>query len=96
MTHTDIIRRAERLVADAEALHPGDRVRQAVALLGRRGAPSDAFEQAERDVAFDRVFRHMTDEEVQVWAISCLHQHVPAMAMGRMWRTGVQSLERAA
>jgi hypothetical protein len=96
MSHTRIVRAAEQLVADAQALHPTDRVKQCVHIIGRRGSWTDAFAQAERDVAFDRVFRDMTDEEVQVWANYCLHQDVPAMARGRMWRATHALTERAA
>jgi hypothetical protein len=96
MSHTRIVRAAEQLVADAQALHPTDRVKQCVFIIGRRGSWTDAFAQAERDVAFDRVFRDMTDEEVQVWANFCLHQDVPAMARGRMWRATHSLTERAA
>lgn len=92
MTHRKIMFAAEALVAAAEALHPGDRVKQCVHLLGRRGAPSDAFEQAERDVAFDRVFRAMTDAEATVWAMYCLHDEVPALSRGRAWRAETQHL----
>ena len=97
MSHTLIVRAAEKLVADAEALHPDDRVQQCVHIIGRRGSWTDAYAQAERDVAFDRIFRFMTDEEVQVWANYCLYQDVPAMARGRMWRaTAPMAQERAA
>jgi hypothetical protein len=96
MSHTRIVRAAEQLVADAQALHPADRVQQCVHIIGRRGSWTDAFAQAERDVAFDKVFRDMTDEEVQVWAHYCLHQDVPAMARGRMWRATHALTERAA
>lgn len=97
MSHSLVIRAAEQLVAEAEALHPDDKVQQCVYLIGRRGRWTDAYAQAQRDVAFDRVFRQMTDEEVQVWANYCLHEDVPAMSRGMMWRV-VQpmALERAA
>ena len=96
MTHQQIVRAAEALVADAEALHPNDRVKQCVHIIGRRGTWTDAFAAAERDVAFDRIFRDLTDEEVAVWANYCLHQDVPAMSQGRMWRATNAVLERAA
>ena len=96
MTHQQIVRVADAIVADAEGRHPNDRVQQCVFIIGRRGQQNDAYAQAQRDVAFDRVFRHLTDAEVQVWANYCLHEDVPEMALGRMWRTGVQSVERAA
>ena len=98
MTHQQIVRVAERLVAEAEALYPDDRVQQGIHLLGRRGSSRDAYAQAERDVAFDAVFRRMTDEEVAVWANYCLHTDVPAMARGRLWRAtnAPMAQERAA
>lgn len=98
MSHFVVMRAAEKLVAEAEALHPNDRVQQCVFILGRRGSWTDAYQQAQRDVAFDRVFRFLTDEEVAVWANYCLHKDVPAMAQGRMWRTlnAPMAQERAA
>jgi hypothetical protein len=100
MTHSDIMRAAARLVDDAEQQYPHDRVKQCVHIIGRRGALHDAFEQAERDVAFDRIFRLMTDEEAQVWAVYCLYDEVPAISRGMAWRTVKQPsavpLERAA
>jgi hypothetical protein len=98
MSHFVVMRAAERLVTEAEALHPNDRVKQCVYIIGRRGVWTDAYASAERDVAFDRVFRHMTDEETQIWAHYCLHQDVPAMARGRMWRatSAPMAQERAA
>jgi hypothetical protein len=80
------MRGARRLVSDAEALHPGDRVKQCIAIIGRRGSWTDAFAQAEQDVAFDHVFRRMTDEETQVWARYCNDVEVPAVSQGMMWR----------
>ena len=97
MTHQQIVRIAEAIVADAEAQHPNDRVKQCVFITGRRGQRNDAYAQAQRDVAFDRVFRDLTDEEVQVWANYCLHPDVPAMSQGRMWRAmNTPMMERAA
>ena len=96
MTHQQIVRVAEAIVADAEAWHPNDRVKQCVFIIGRRGQRNDAYAQAQRDVAFDRVFQHLTDEEVAVWANYCQHQDVPAMALGRMWRATNAVMERAA
>lgn len=96
MTHQQIVRIAEAIVADAKALHPNDRVKQCVFITGRRGQRNDAYAHAQRDVAFDRVFRFLTDEEVQVWANYCLHEDVPVMAQGRMWRAMNTPMERAA
>jgi len=98
MSHFVVMRGAERLVAEAEALHPNDRVKQCVEIIGRRGSWTDAYAEAQRDVAFDRIFRFLTDEEVQVWANYCLHKDVPAMALGRMWRAtnAPMAQERAA
>ncbi len=80
MTHTDIIRRAERLVAEAEALHQGDRVRQAVHIMTRPGHNADAYVCAVTDTAFCAVFNEMTDEETQVWAIWNLYDDVRPLA----------------
>ena len=96
MSHLAVMRAAEKLVADAEALHPNDRVQQCVFIIGRRGRWTDAYAAAERDVAFDRVFRFLTDEEVAAWANYCLHTDVPALALGRMWRILNAPTERAA
>lgn len=97
MSHSVVMRGAERLVAEAQALHPTDKVQQCVHIIGRRGTWTDAYAEAQRDVAFDRVFHFLTDEEVQVWANYCLHEDVPAMARGRMWRaTNATTMERAA
>ncbi len=97
MSHAVIMRAAEQLVTAAEALHPNDRVKQCVHLIGRRGSWADAYAEAQRDVAFDRVFRFLTDEEVTVWANYCLHDDVPAMSRSRMWRAmDTMAMERAA
>ena len=97
MTHSDIMRAAARLVDDAEQQYPHDRVKQCVHIIGRRGTWTDAFAAAERDVAFDRIFRDLTDEEVQIWSTYCLHKDVPAMARGMMWRAlNPNTMERAA
>ena len=96
MSHSKIMRAAEALVADAEALYPNDRVKQCVHIIGRRGQWTDAYAQAQRDVAFDRVFRFLTDEEVQVWANYCLHEEVPAISRSMMWGSAGISAKRAA
>jgi hypothetical protein len=97
MSHFVVMRGAEKLVAEAQALHPTDKVQQCVHIIGRRGSWTDAYAEAQRDVAFDRVFRFLSDEEVAVWANYCLHEDVPAMARGRMWRAAnATTMERAA
>jgi len=96
MSHVLVLRAAEQLVSAAQDMHPTDRVQQCVHIIGRRGAPNDAFAQAERDVAFDLVFRELSDEEVSVYANYCLHEDVPAMARARMWRATHALTERAA
>ena len=53
MSHHLVIRAAEKLVAEAEALHPNDRVKQCTHLVGRRGRWTNAYALAENDVAFD-------------------------------------------
>ena len=97
MSHSLVIRAAEQLVAEAEALHPDDRVKQCTHLVGRRGRWTNAYALAENDVAFDRIFRAFTDEEAQVWARYCYDVEVPAMSRGMMWRVmAPMALERAA
>ena len=97
MSHSLVIRAAEKLVAEAEALHPGDRVKQCTHLVGRRGRWTNAYALAENDVAFDRIFRMFSDAEVQVWAHYCNDVEVPAMSRGMMWRVlHPMAMERAA
>jgi hypothetical protein len=97
MSHRLVIRAAEQLVAEAEALHPDDRVKQCTYLVGRRGRWTNAYALAENDVAFDRIFRSFTDEEAQVWARYCYDVEVPAMSRGMMWRVmAPMALESAA
>ena len=84
MNHADICREAERWVADAEAKYPGDRVKQAVMIVENPPNRYDAYLQAISDLAFDAVFRYMTDEEAQVWSIYCLYDGVRPMADARM------------
>ena len=90
MTHQDITTAAERWVADAVAAHPTDRVKQAILIASEPPSRWDAHERAISDVAFDLVFRYMTDEEAQVWAIYCLDDGVKPMADARMAHRSVQ------
>lgn len=73
MTHHDITDAADRLVADAKALHPTSIVAQAMSIVRRPDADADAYAKAITDLAFNTVFDAMTDAETQEWAISCLY-----------------------
>ena len=84
MTHRNIMQAAASLVADAEHLHPNDRVKQAVYIMTRPGFNADAYVCAITDTAFCAVFNEMTDEETQVWAIWNLYDDVRPLADARL------------
>ena len=84
MTHSKILSAAEALVADAEHLHPNDRVKQAIYIMTRPGHNEDAYVCGITDTAFCAVFNEMTDEETQVWAIWNLYDDVRPLADARL------------